>query len=78
MGVLCLFLVSLCSALCPFLFCNQLNGENDMVALLCLPGVVLLTAFVLWLVLAVEWVSLQCVIVVFLDHTHLHFGQIVK
>ena len=28
-------------------------------------------AFVLWLFLTVPWVGLQCVIVVFPDHTHL-------
>ena len=30
-----------------------------------------MTVFVLWFILAVLWVSLQCVIVVFPDHAHL-------
>ena len=33
----------------------------------------LVTVNVLWLFLAVPWVCLQCVIVVFSDHTHLLF-----
>ena len=31
---------------------------------------------VLWLFLTVPWVGLQCIIVVFPDHTHLHFVNI--
>ena len=31
------------------------------------------TVSVLWLFLTVPWLDLQCVIVVFPDHTHLHF-----
>ena len=33
-GVLCLFLVLLCNALCPFQFCNHLDEEREMVVLL--------------------------------------------
>ena len=32
------------------------------------------TISVLWLFLPYPWLGLQCVIVVFPDHTHLHFG----
>ena len=30
----------------------------------------------MWLFLTVPWVGLQCVIVVFPDHTHLHFVKL--
>ena len=33
----------------------------------------LVAIFVLWFFLAVPWVGMQCVIVVFPDHTHLRF-----
>ena len=35
----------------------------------------IVTINVLWLFLTVPWVGLQCVIVVFPDHTHLHCGS---
>ena len=35
-----------------------------------------MTVSVLWLSLTVPWVGLQCVIVVFHDHTHLLFGML--
>ena len=55
----------------PFSFAIILMGKRELVALLsmsswCLESVV-------WLYLAVPWVSLQFVIVVFPDHTHLLF-----
>ena len=37
-----------------------------------------MTVSVLWLFLTVPWVGLQCVIVVFPDHTHLLFCGSVK
>ena len=43
-------------------FAIILKGKRELVA--CLPGVIL------WLSLMVPWVGLQCVIVVFPDHTH--------
>ena len=45
-----------------------------MVALLLFSFRCLVTVNVLWLFLMVPWVGLQCVIVVFLDHTHLLFS----
>ena len=44
-----------------------------MVALLLLSYRCIVTINVLWLFLAVPWVGLQCVIVVFPDHTHSRF-----
>ena len=42
-----------------------------MVALLLLSFGCLVTVNILWLFLTVPWVGMQCVIVVFPDHTHL-------
>ena len=46
-------------------------GKRELVALLSLSSWCLL--IVVWLFLAVTWVCLQFVIVVFPDHTHLIF-----
>ena len=67
--------------LCLSLFCHALRSvhssfaiilKRKLVALLLLSyrciGTV--TVNVMWLFLAVPWVDLQCVIVVFPDHTH--------
>ena len=45
--------------------------KRELVALLCLSSWCLM--IVVWLFLAMPWVCLQFVIVVFLDHTHLLF-----
>ena len=45
-------------------------GKRELVDLLCLPGVFVIF---LQLFLTVPWVGLQCVIVVFSDHTYLLF-----
>ena len=50
-------------------------GKRELVALLYLSSKCLVTVSVLWLFLSVLWVSLQCVIVVFPDHTHLRFSM---
>ena len=42
--------------------------ERELVALLSLPSLCLV--IVVWLLLAVPWVCLQFVVVVFPDHTH--------
>ena len=42
-----------------------------MVAVLLLSSRGLVTASVMWLFLAAPWIRLQCVIVVFPDHSHL-------
>ena len=44
-------------------------GKRELVALLSLSSLCLV--IVVWLLLAVQWVCLQFVIVVFPDHTHL-------
>ena len=51
-------------------FAIILKRKRKLVALLLLSYRCLVTVNVLLLFLAVQWVDLQCVIVVFLDHTH--------
>ena len=51
-----------------------LKGKRKLVALLLLSYSCIVTINVLWLFLTVPWVSLQCVIVVFSDHTHLLYN----
>ena len=64
-----MFHVLLCIALCPL--CNHLRMLDA-----CLSSWCLVIVIVRWLFLAVPWVGLQCVIVVFPDHTHLLFFSI--
>ena len=52
-------------------FAIILKRKTELVALLLLSNGWLVTVNVLWLFLTVPWVGLQCVIVVFPDHTHL-------
>ena len=74
MGVLCLFLLC-CALLCVFSsFAIILNRKRKLVALLLLSYGRLVTVNVLWPFLAVPWVGLRCVIVVFPDHVHLLFA----
>ena len=47
-------------------------GKREQVVLLCLSSLCLLTVIVLWLFLKLLWAVLQCVIVVFPDHTHFY------
>ena len=61
---------------CMLLYVNSgfaiiLMGERKLVALLSLSSWCLV--IVVWLFLAVPWVCLQCVIVVFPDYNHLLF-----
>ena len=64
-----------CSKFCCTLLCVHsgfaiiLMGKRDIVALLSLSSWCLV--MVVWLFLAVPWVSLPFVIVAFPDHTHL-------
>ena len=51
-------------------FAIILKRKRKLVALLLLSYICIVTINVLWLFLAVPWVGLQCVTVVFLDHTH--------
>ena len=66
--VLCLSFL-LCITLCPVQFCNHLEEEEKLL----LSYRCLVTLNVLCLFLAVPWVGLWCVIVVFPVHTHLLF-----
>ena len=67
-GVLCL----------SFLFCVHssfaiiLKRKRKLVALLLLSYNCIVTVNVPWFILMVSWVGLQCLIVIFPDHTHLH------
>ena len=54
-------------------FAIILMGKRELVALLTLSSWCLV--IVGWLLLAVPWISLQFVIVVFPDHTHLLFSK---
>ena len=78
MGILCL------SLFCYAIFCVHscfaiiLKRKRKLIALLLLSYRCLVTVNVLWLFLTVPWVGLQCVIVVFPDHTHLFFYTIFK
>ena len=56
---------------CAFFMSILLIGKKELVALLSLPS--WCPVMVVWLFLAVPWVCLQFVIVVFPDHTHLLF-----
>ena len=68
-----------CSMFCCALFCVFSSfaiivmGKRELVALLCLSSWLLVIVIVLWLFLMVPWVGLQCVIVVFPDHSHMLF-----
>ena len=56
-----------------FSFATILKRKRKLVALLLLSYRCIVIINVLWLFLAVSWAGLQCVIVVFPDHTHLLF-----
>ena len=51
-------------------FAIILKRKRKRVALLLLSYICIVTINVMWLFLTVPWVGLQCVIVVFPDHTH--------
>ena len=53
-------------------FAITLKGKRELVAFLLLSYGCLVIVYVLWLFLKVPWMGLQCVVVVFPDHTHLH------
>ena len=69
-----------CSMFCCALFCVLSSfaiisiRKRELVVLLCLFSLCLVIVVVQWLFLTVPWVGLQCVIVVFPDHTHLLFN----
>ena len=53
-----------------------LKRMRKLIALLLLSYRCIVTINVLWLFFTVPWVGMQCVIVVFSDHTHLIFKKI--
>ena len=68
-------------AMCLSLFCNALlcvhssfavilKRKRKLVTLLLLSYRCINNVYVLWLLLTVSWVGLQCVIFVFPDHNH--------
>ena len=59
-------------------FAIILTRKSELVTLLLLSLGCLATVHVLRLILTVPWISLQCVIVVFLDYTHLLFEHIIR
>ena len=68
-GVLC-FSLFWCTLLCVHSsFAIILKRKRELIALLLFSYGCLVTVYVLWLFLNVPWVGLQCVIVVFPDHT---------
>ena len=72
-GVLCFSLFYYALLCIHSSFAIILKWKIKLVALLLLSYRCIFTKNVLWLFLAVPWVGLQCVIVVFPDHTHLLF-----
>ena len=69
-GVLCLSLFCYALLCVHSSFANILKRKRKLVALLLLSYRCIVTINVLWLFLTVPRVGLQCVIVVFPDHTH--------
>ena len=65
------------SLICYALLCAHssfaviLKWKKALIALLVLSYRCMVTINVLWLFLTVTWVGLQCLIVIFPDHTHL-------
>ena len=70
MGDLCLFLFFVCITLGPFSFAIILKTKRELVALLLFTYGCNVIVNLLLLFLALLWVGLQCVIVVFPDYTH--------
>ena len=76
MGVLYLSLFCYALLCVRYSFAIILKRKKKLVALLLLSYSCIVTITFLWLFLAVLWLGLQCVIVVFPDHTHLLFETI--
>ena len=72
-GVLCLSLFCYALHCVHFSFAVTLKMKRKLVALLLLPHRCIVSVNLLCLFLMVPWVDLQCVIVVFPDHTHFLF-----
>ena len=72
-GVLCRSLIWYSLLFVLSSFAIILTMKRELVALLILSFRCLVTVNALWLFFAVPWVGLQCVSVIFPDHTHLSF-----
>ena len=70
-GVLCLSLFWYALLCVYFSFAIILKRKRNLVGLILLSYICIVTINVLWLFLTVPWAGLQCVIVVFSDHTNL-------
>ena len=66
-------LLLVCVTLCPFKFCNNLDEEETADYFVFIVLMISCFCYVLWHFLSVPWIGLQCVIVIFPDHTHLKF-----
>ena len=77
MGVLCLSLICYALHCVHSSFAIILKRKRKLVALLLLYYRCIVTINCIWLFLTVSCVGLQCVIVVFPDHTNLLFDNIV-
>ena len=75
MGVVCLSLFCYALLCVHSSFAIILKRKRKLVTLLLLSYICIVTITVLWLFSVISWVELQCVIVVFPDHTHLLFDQ---
>ena len=75
-GVLCLSLFVYALLCVHFSLAIILKRKRKLAAMLLLSYRCFVSINVLWLFLTVPWVGLQCVIVVFPDHTHLLFGNL--
>ena len=73
LGVLCLSLFCYALLCVRSRFAIILQRKRKLVALLLLSYRCIVTVDILWLFLMVPWDGLQCVIVVFPDHTFLLF-----
>ena len=69
-GVLCVVCYLLFGTLCPSSIAIILMGKRELVAFI-YSSRCPVTVIVLWRILKMPWVGLQCVIVVFPDHTYL-------
>ena len=76
MGVLCLSLFWHALLCVLSSFAIILKRKRELVALLLLSYKCIVTVYVVWLFLTMLWVGLQCVIVVFPDHTHFFNQQL--
>ena len=74
MGILCLSLFCYALLCVHSSFAIILKRKRKLVALLLLSYRCVVTINGLWFFLTMPWIGLQCVIVVFPDHTHLPFG----